>query len=101
MLVADCTLTVTAHATCGLYTIYSRHAEGVPMVFASGGAPLHTMISLDPRPLPSFLSLAARLSGRGPGTYSHMNDITGRKTVEKMLASTTKMLLCVITVLPW
>ena len=54
------------------------------MVFALGGTPLHTMISIDPRPSPSFLLLAVRLSRRGPGTFSHMNDFMGRKTVERL-----------------
>ena len=34
--------------------------------------------SLVPRPAPSFLSLAVRLSGRGPGTFSHVSDVTDR-----------------------
>ena len=36
--------------------------------------------SLVARPSPSFLSLAVWLSGKGPGTFSHVSDITGRKT---------------------
>ena len=31
---------------------------------------------LVPRPSPSFSSLAVRLNGREPGTFSHVNDIT-------------------------
>ena len=40
--------------------------------------------SLVPRPAPSFPSLAVRLSGRGPGTFSHVSDVTGRKAVERL-----------------
>ena len=40
--------------------------------------------SLVPRPSPSFPSLAVRLSGRGPGTFSHVSDVTGRKAVERL-----------------
>ena len=40
--------------------------------------------SLVPRPLPSFLSLAVQLSGRRPSTVSHVSDVTGRKTVERL-----------------
>ena len=35
-------------------------------------------ISLAPRPSPTFLSLAMRLSGRGPGTFPHVSDVTDR-----------------------
>ena len=35
-------------------------------------------ISLVPRPAPSFPSLAVRLSGRGPGTFSHVSDVTDK-----------------------
>ena len=28
--------------------------------------------------------LAVRLSGRGPGTFSHVNNVTGRKTIERL-----------------
>ena len=34
--------------------------------------------SLVPRPTPSFPSLAVRLSGRGPGTFPHVSDVTDR-----------------------
>ena len=34
--------------------------------------------SLVPRPSHSFPSLAVRLSGRGPGTFSHVRDVTDR-----------------------
>ena len=34
--------------------------------------------SLVPRPAPSFPSLAVRLSGRGPGTFPHVSDVTDR-----------------------
>ena len=40
--------------------------------------------SLIPRPPPSFPSLAVRKSGRGPGTFPHVSDVTGRKAVEKL-----------------
>ena len=36
---------------------------------------------------PSFPSLAIWKSGRGPGTFSHMSDITGRKPVERLYHS--------------
>ena len=44
---------------------------------------MHTSCThcLVPRPLPSFPSLAVWLSRRGPGTFSHMSDITCRKTL--------------------
>ena len=45
---------------------------------------LQTSLSLVPRPAPSFPSLAVRLSGRGPGTFSHVSDVTGRKAVERL-----------------
>ena len=32
----------------------------------------------------SFPSLAVRLSGRGPGTFPHVSDVTGRKAVERL-----------------
>ena len=40
--------------------------------------PLPCKCSLVPRPAPSFLSLAVRLSGRGPGTFPHVSDVTDR-----------------------
>ena len=40
--------------------------------------------SLVPRPPPSFPSLAVRKSGRGPGTFPHVSDVTGRKAVERL-----------------
>ena len=40
--------------------------------------------SLVPRPSPSFPSLVVQLSGRGPGTFSHVSDVTGRKMVERL-----------------
>ena len=44
---------------------------------------MHTSFthSLILRLLPSFPLLAIRLRGRGPGTFSHMSDIMGRKTL--------------------
>ena len=36
-------------------------------------------LSLVPRPAPSFPSLAVRLSGRGPGTFPHISDVTDRE----------------------
>ena len=43
-----------------------------------------TRTSLVSRPTPSFPSLAVRLSGRGPGTFSHVSDVKGRKMVERL-----------------
>ena len=40
--------------------------------------------SLVPRPSLNFPSLAVWLSGRGPGTFSHVSDVTGRKAVERL-----------------
>ena len=34
--------------------------------------------SLVPRPPPSFPSLAVRKSGRGPGTFPHVSNVTDR-----------------------
>ena len=55
------------------------------------------------RPSLSFPSLAVWLSRRGPGTFSHVSDVTGRKPVDFnwTWASMTRMLLCVFTVFPW
>ena len=39
---------------------------------------LHALTSLVPRPPPSFLSLVVRKSGRGPGTFPHVSDVTDR-----------------------
>ena len=44
----------------------------------------YVIISLVPRPLPSFTSLAVQLSGRGPGTFFDVSDVTGRKTIERL-----------------
>ena len=38
----------------------------------------NNFVSLVPRPAPSFPSLAVRLSGRGPGTFPHVSDVTDR-----------------------
>ena len=47
----------------------------------------HTNCSLIPRPspTPSFPSLAVWLSGRGPGTFSHVSDVRSGKTVERLI----------------
>ena len=44
----------------------------------------YTLSSLVPRPAPSFPSLAVRLSGRGPGTFSHVSDVTDRANYANM-----------------
>ena len=36
------------------------------------------------RPSPSFSLLAVWLSERGPGTFSHVSDVPGRKMVERL-----------------
>ena len=55
---------------------------GCPLLWGSTVF-MHTSCThcLVPRPLPSFPSLAIQLSGRGPGTFSHVSDIMGRKTL--------------------
>ena len=50
--------------------------------------------SLVPRPLPSFPSLAVQLSGKGPGTFSHVSDVTSRKTVERLIERGRAQLKC-------
>ena len=39
---------------------------------------------IPPQPSTSFPSLAVRLSRRGPGIFSHISDVTGRKIVESL-----------------
>ena len=39
---------------------------------------LYSLTSLVPRPPPSFPSLVVRKSGRGPGTFPHVSDVTDR-----------------------
>ena len=60
--------------------------------------------SLVPRPSPSFPSLAVRLSGRGPGTFSQVtiSDVSDRKPVERLLIKSGRTLLHVFTfILEW
>ena len=50
--------------------------------------------SLVPRPSPSFPSLVVQLSGSGPGTFSHVSDVTGRKMVERLIERGPARLNC-------
>ena len=49
--------------------------------FSHAEWPIYSFI---PRSSPSFLSLGVRLNGRGPGTFSEVSDVMGRKTVERL-----------------
>ena len=62
----------------------NMHVAGIPGSCVGGEPGMMPICSLVPRPSPSFLSLAVRLCGRGPGTFSHVSDTTGRKTVERL-----------------
>ena len=46
--------------------------------FASHAESQDLRLSLVPRPPPSFPSLAVWKSGRGPGTFPHVSDVTDR-----------------------
>ena len=67
-----------------LYYNTNMHVAGSPGSCVGGEPGMMPIYSLVPRPLSSFLSLAVRLCGRRPGTFSHMSDFTGRKTVERL-----------------
>ena len=61
----------------------TRETNQIATLFATRTLVNHTekvftkrTVSHVPRPLPSFPSLAVQKSGRGPGTFLHMSDIT-------------------------
>ena len=60
-----------------IYRVFVQYSIFTLVSIVTGG-------SLVPRPAPSFPSLAVQLSGRGPGTFSHVSDVTGRKAVERL-----------------
>ena len=56
------------------------------------------MISLVPRPPPSFPSRVVRKSGRGPGTFPHVSDVTDRANYVNVGDMYCKCRLCTVNV---
>ena len=62
---------------------------------------LQQQVSLIPRPSPSSPSLAVQLSRRGPGTFSHVSDITDRTNYANMPWGSCKPQPTMLTCTHW